>query len=73
MDFSDEASGCSKDWAYGSMGIKYSYVFELRDTGKHGFLLPKKYIVPTAEETLAAFHSIAINMNDYENKITEAI
>ncbi|XP_046840058.1 zinc carboxypeptidase-like [Xenia sp. Carnegie-2017] len=68
-----EASGCSKDWAYGSMGIKYSYVFELRDTGKHGFLLPKKYIVPTAEETLAAFHSIAINMNDYENKITEAI
>uniref|UniRef100_F7E9F3 Carboxypeptidase A1 n=1 Tax=Monodelphis domestica TaxID=13616 RepID=F7E9F3_MONDO len=45
-----QASGGTIDWTYNS-GIKYSYTFELRDTGLYGFLLPAKQIVPTAQET----------------------
>lgn len=70
VQFSDEASGSAKDWVYGSMGVKYAFVFELRDRGKHGFILPKEQIIPTAEETFAALHSLSINMKDYDNKKT---
>ena len=52
------------------MGVKYAFVFELRDTGDYGFMLPKKQIIPTAEETLVALHSISSNMKDYDNKRT---
>ncbi|EUB53868.1 Carboxypeptidase A1 [Echinococcus granulosus] len=45
-----QASGSSIDWAY-NQGIKYSFTFELRDTGRYGFLLPASQIVPTAQET----------------------
>ncbi|XP_038608722.1 carboxypeptidase A4-like [Tachyglossus aculeatus] len=45
-----QASGNSVDWAYEN-GIKYSFTFELRDTGHYGFLLPASQIIPTAEET----------------------
>ena len=55
---------------YGSMGVKYAFVFELRDTGEHGFLLPKQQIIPTAEETFAAIHSLSTNMKDYGAKRT---
>ena len=34
------ASGGSIDWTMGDVGIKYSFGLELRDTGRHGFLLP---------------------------------
>lgn len=66
----DEAAGSGKDWVYGSMGVKYAFVFELRDTGENGFLLPKKEIIPTAEETLAALQSLSTTMRDYGSKIT---
>ena len=46
----DVASGITVDWAYDS-GIKYSFSFELRDTGRYGFLLPASQIIPTAQET----------------------
>lgn len=42
-------AGGSDDWAK-SIGIKYSYTIELRDTGKHGFELPAEYIEITAKE-----------------------
>ncbi|NXG01390.1 CBPA2 Carboxypeptidase, partial [Sakesphorus luctuosus] len=45
-----QASGGSIDWAYDN-GIKYSFAFELRDTGRYGFLLPASQIVPAATET----------------------
>ncbi|MCM8651764.1 hypothetical protein MZO44_16925, partial [Lactiplantibacillus sp. E932] len=45
-----QASGGSIDWTY-NIGIKYSFAFELRDTGFYGFLLPANQIIPTAEET----------------------
>lgn len=35
-------------------GVKYSYAVELRDTGKHGFMLPKEQILPSGQEAFAA-------------------
>ncbi|KAI4896246.1 hypothetical protein NFI96_033900, partial [Prochilodus magdalenae] len=52
------ASGGSDDWAY-DLGVKYSYTFELRDTGRYGFLLPESEIKPTCEETMLAVKYIA--------------
>ncbi|XP_037369061.1 carboxypeptidase A5 [Talpa occidentalis] len=51
------ASGITVDWAY-DHGIKYSFSFELRDTGQYGFLLPASQIVPTAQETWLALLTI---------------
>ncbi|XP_058624035.1 carboxypeptidase A2-like isoform X1 [Onychostoma macrolepis] len=53
----DQASGASVDWAY-LRGIKYSFAFELRDTGEYGFLLPANQIVSTARETWFALRYI---------------
>jgi len=53
------AAGGSFDWAKAKAGIKYSYAFELRDTGRFGFLLPPQQIVPTGRETFAAVKSMA--------------
>ncbi|XP_055047496.2 carboxypeptidase A1 [Misgurnus anguillicaudatus] len=47
------ADGVTVDWTY-NQGIKYSYTFELRDTGRYGFILPANQIIPTAEETWLA-------------------
>ncbi|KAG9272133.1 carboxypeptidase A1-like [Astyanax mexicanus] len=52
-----QASGGTIDWTY-DQGIKYSYTFELRDTGLYGFLLPARQIIPTAEETWLALMAI---------------
>ncbi|NXG33752.1 CBPB1 Carboxypeptidase, partial [Dromaius novaehollandiae] len=52
------AAGGSDDWAYDE-GIKYSFTFELRDTGTYGFLLPESQIQPTCEETILAVKYIA--------------
>uniref|UniRef100_A0A8C7A2H4 Carboxypeptidase A1-like n=1 Tax=Nothoprocta perdicaria TaxID=30464 RepID=A0A8C7A2H4_NOTPE len=51
------AAGTTVDWAYDN-GVKYSYTFELRDTGRYGFLLPASHIVPTATETWPALLDI---------------
>ncbi|CAH1402678.1 unnamed protein product [Nezara viridula] len=53
------ASGSSADWAKAVAGVKYSYTFELRDTGKHGFLLPASQIIPTGKEFFEAIKVIA--------------
>ncbi|XP_036962649.1 carboxypeptidase A1-like [Acanthopagrus latus] len=52
-----QASGGTIDWTY-NQGIKYSYTFELRDTGRYGFLLPTNQIIPTAQETWLALMAI---------------
>ncbi|XP_046889914.1 carboxypeptidase A1-like [Hypomesus transpacificus] len=61
-----QASGNTIDWAY-NQGIKYSYTFELRDTGRYGFILPANQIIPTAKETWLALMAIMehINANTY--------
>lgn len=48
----DPASGSSLDWVRGNLGAPYAYVWELRDTGRYGFLLPANQIIDTGEETL---------------------
>lgn len=53
------ASGGSDDWAKGTMKLKYSYTVELRDTGRHGFMLPADQIISTGEETMAFMKVIA--------------
>ncbi|XP_005673222.1 carboxypeptidase A1 isoform X1 [Sus scrofa] len=52
-----QASGGTIDWTY-NQGIKYSFSFELRDTGRYGFLLPASQIIPTAQETWLALLTI---------------
>ncbi|OWK62238.1 Carboxypeptidase B [Lonchura striata] len=58
------AAGGSDDWAY-DQGIKYSFTFELRDTGRYGFLLPESQIKPTCEETFLAVKYIANYVLDH--------
>ncbi|XP_028813940.1 carboxypeptidase A1-like [Denticeps clupeoides] len=57
-----QASGGTIDWTY-DQGIKYSYTFELRDTGFYGFLLPANQILPTAKETWLALMAIMEHTN----------
>ncbi|XP_074051232.1 carboxypeptidase A2 [Macrotis lagotis] len=59
-----QASGGSIDWSY-DYGIKYSFAFELRDTGRYGFLLPTNQIVPTAEETWKGLKTIMEHVRDH--------
>ncbi len=70
---SDQASGASVDWAY-LRGIKYSFAFELHDTGEYGFLLPADQIVSTARETWFALRYIMKYVCDhpYWEKCTKA-
>lgn len=60
---SDQASGGSIDWSYDN-GIKYSFAFELRDTGHYGFVLPATQIIPTAEETWLGLKTIMEHVRD---------
>uniref|UniRef100_A0A3Q3G182 Carboxypeptidase A4 n=1 Tax=Labrus bergylta TaxID=56723 RepID=A0A3Q3G182_9LABR len=59
-----QASGGSIDWSY-NMGIKYSYAFELRDTGRYGFILPANQIIPTATETWLALKHLMEYVRDH--------
>nr|CAD7193666.1 unnamed protein product [Timema douglasi] len=45
-------SGSSVDWVKGSIGVPFTYTYELRDQGRYGFLLPANHIIPTGQETL---------------------
>ncbi|KAM8980833.1 carboxypeptidase A4-like [Sarcophilus harrisii] len=56
--------GSTIDWAYKN-GIKYAFTFELRDTGKHGFILPVAQIIPTAQETWLALEVIMKHVKDH--------
>ncbi|CAJ1056141.1 carboxypeptidase A4 [Xyrichtys novacula] len=59
-----QASGGSIDWSY-NLGIKYSFAFELRDTGRYGFVLPANQIIPTASETWLALKHIMEYVADH--------
>uniref|UniRef100_A0A8C4VXR1 Carboxypeptidase A2 n=1 Tax=Gopherus evgoodei TaxID=1825980 RepID=A0A8C4VXR1_9SAUR len=61
-----QASGGSIDWSY-DYGIKYSFAFELRDTGRYGFLLPASQIIPTAEETWLGLLKIMEHVRDNQS------
>ncbi|KAL2087973.1 hypothetical protein ACEWY4_016801 [Coilia grayii] len=57
------AGGTSMDWAR-LLGIPYSFTFELRDKGEHGFVLPEDQIQPTCEEAYEGAHSILTYVHD---------
>ncbi|XP_017787824.1 PREDICTED: zinc carboxypeptidase-like [Habropoda laboriosa] len=46
------AAGSTVDWVKGTFHKPVTFMYELRDTGRHGFLLPPDQIAPTALETL---------------------
>ncbi|XP_076758951.1 zinc carboxypeptidase-like [Xylocopa sonorina] len=46
------ASGGSMDWVRGTYNTSITFTYELRDTGRYGFILPASQIIPTATETL---------------------
>lgn len=49
------ASGSSSDWVKGVMDTPFAWIYELRGTGTHSFLLPAEEIIPAAEETFDSF------------------
>ena len=55
------ASGGSDDWAY-NLGIKYSFTFELQDSGRYGFLLPPSHIPQACNEGLTALKAITLKV-----------
>ncbi|XP_038561426.1 carboxypeptidase A2-like [Micropterus salmoides] len=59
-----QASGGSIDWSY-NLGIRYSFAFELRDTGRYGFILPASQIIPTASETWLGLKHIMEYVRDH--------
>jgi murein tripeptide amidase MpaA len=44
------ASGGADDWMFDDGKCAKAFTFELRDTGRYGFVLPANQIVPTGEE-----------------------
>ncbi|XP_032784983.2 carboxypeptidase B [Daphnia magna] len=52
------ASGASDDWAK-SIGIKYSYTFELPDRGTNAFTLPASEILPVCQDFFPALDVFA--------------
>jgi len=46
------ASGGSIDWVKGVEDTPFVFVYEFRDTGRYGFILPANQIVPNAQETM---------------------
>ncbi|KAM6945666.1 carboxypeptidase B2 [Aplochiton taeniatus] len=55
------APGGSDDWAY-NQGIRYSFTFELQDSGRYGFLLPTSLISKACNEALIAVKTIALRV-----------
>merc|ERR1719391_835888 len=52
------AAGDSNDWLKGVLGARFTFLTELRDTGYHGFILPKEQIIPSGEEMWAGFEVV---------------
>jgi hypothetical protein len=45
------------------MGIKWVFLLELPDQGRHGFLLPAKYISRVAGEAFAALRAATVRIS----------
>ncbi|XP_059617144.1 carboxypeptidase B-like [Phlebotomus argentipes] len=53
------ASGGSDDWGKGTLGIKYCYTIELRDSGRSGFILPANQIIAASKEAQIFTYKVA--------------
>ncbi|CAH2094782.1 unnamed protein product [Euphydryas editha] len=47
-----EVSGSGFDWAKGQANVPIVLLYEVRDLGQYGFLLPAEQIIPNSEEVL---------------------
>lgn len=61
------AAGGSDDYAK-SIGIKYAYTIELRDTGRDGFSLSSESIKPAASEALIFVDTLALAVAELGNE-----
>merc|ERR1712142_1375215 len=61
------AAGASDDWYKGTIGTRFAFTTELRDTGLHGFVLPKDQIIPSGEEMWAGFEVVINRLIELEN------
>ena len=53
IQFLYPSSGGTADWAKAVANITYTFLFELRDNGTYGFLLPASLIEQSGAEALA--------------------
>ena len=51
-----QATGTSVDYVNDISGVKYTFTFELRDTGNYGFVLPASQILPSGIEEIGRAH-----------------
>lgn len=58
------ATGISMDWVKDKFKVPMVFTYELRDTGKYGFLLPSSEIIPNCEEII---DSLIAMFNEAEN------
>ncbi|XP_066979625.1 carboxypeptidase B-like [Macrobrachium rosenbergii] len=58
------ASGATDDWAYGELGVPFSYTIELPDQGTYGFLLPASRISSTVTETAAGVYCMISSLTN---------
>lgn len=56
------AAGSGVDYVQDVVKADYSFTTELRDTGRHGFILPPEQIIPSGEESPAGFKYLLQNM-----------
>ena len=61
------ASGTTKDWMLDVNGVDMAFTFELRDTGKYGFLLPADQIDPQWDEFKAGMIALFKYCRDFMN------
>lgn len=66
FSISDQVSGTSIEWYYEKLQPFIPFVYELRDEGEDGFLLPREQIVPTGNETLASLEAIFKKYKEYK-------
>ncbi|XP_042903711.1 carboxypeptidase B [Parasteatoda tepidariorum] len=61
-------SGGERDWVTSVIGAKYSYVVELQDLGQFGFLLPRRQILPNAQEAWEGIKAMATDLLRLESE-----
>ena len=64
----DPAAGAADDWYKGVLGSRFAYTTELRDTGRHGFILPPEEIKPSGEELWEAERVVLKKMIEVSNE-----
>lgn len=57
------------DWVKNSFKTRMTYIYELRDTGKYGFLLPPDLIIPSAKEALTGLVTMFQEFQKIDNNV----